>query len=346
MIDAFIAGDDLALMPVPISKPSDIEKLDQLFTAIIKKVNDDKAKCKTSTNHQGLLCESDIDASVLRILTLKKRLKLLNSPWHHNLQVATPARALETDLANHSVTLVQNNHGLLPITLHRNERIHILTPWGEQGAAIAQEIKTLQAAGSLPQGLTVTHDKISATTEAAQKVKVNNADLIIVGGLAKGSVPLSSLTAAPLTTTPYSSPVVFPDMPIGDSTQLGSIASPNLYASQDGVSDAQFAYDILRYAHTWKKTTLFISVLSPYDLPLYRDVADAMLVGYDYYGYLETSTGDYFRGPAMQAITRTLFKDVKTKKAINIPTAKLPVNVPDPNDVKEIIYARGFGLSY
>ena len=334
VIDAFKAGDDMALMPVEVSKPSDIANLNHLIDAVVDAV------------HKGEISEQEIDTSVSRILTLKAKLGLLGSSWTNKKYIPKSHQELETDLANHSITLVQNTNNLLPIILHDGEHIHILTSWGEQGEAIAQEIKTLQAAGNLPKMLTVTYDKISATTEDAQKAKVNTADLVIVGDLTKGSAPLSSLTQSRFTTTINPSPVVFPDMPMGDSTQLESIGASNAFYSQDGISGAQFAYDILNYAHTLKKTTIFISVLSPYDLPIYHNVSDAMLVGYDYYGYLETPTGNYFRGPAMQAIARTIFKDVKTGKAINTPTAKLPVNVPDPNDLNKIIYPRGFGLTY
>jgi len=335
VIDAFKAGDDIALMPVEISRPSDIVKLKHLITVVVNAVN------------AGKISEQEIDASVLRILTLKAKLGLLTTKTNSLANKAPFERhqILATKLANASITLVKNQDGILPIRSYYGEHIHILTPWGEQGAAIAQEIKILQAAGKLPKKLNVSYNKISETTEAAQQVKVDKADLVIVGDLATGAAPLSSLMQYRRAAVNTLSPVVFAQMPMGDSTQLGSVAAPIVDYSLDGISDAQFAHDILKYAHDLNKPTIFISVLSPYDLPNYRDVADAMLVGYDYYGYLITPTESYFRGPAMQAIARVIFAD-KTGKAIVKPTAKLPVNVPDPNDLKNIIYPRGFGLSY
>jgi len=74
-------------------------------------------------------------------------------------------------------------------------------------------------------------------------------------------------------------------------------------------------------------------------------VSDAMLVAYDYYGYLETPTGNYFRGPAMQAVTRIIFSD-NTGQPIHTPTAKLPIDVPDPTHLNKIVYPRGYGLTY
>ena len=103
---------------------------------------------------------------MLRILRLKVQLGLLKLnttlKQHTSSNQTYDPRQLQTDLANASVTLVQNNHHVLPIHLQAGQHIHILTPWGEQGAAIAEEIKILQAQGKLPGELTVSYDNLSS----------------------------------------------------------------------------------------------------------------------------------------------------------------------------------------
>ena len=110
-----------------------------------------------------------------------------------------------------------------------------------------------------------------------------------------------------------------------------------MFLKNDIVDDA-FALAALQYAKSKHKKTIFISLLAPYDLPNYASVSDAMLAGYDYYGYLKTDENHgYYRGPSMQALTRIIFGFSKAK-------AKLPVNIPDPMHPENIVFSRGYGL--
>lgn len=324
-IKAFQAGDDIALMPVAVSQPEDAAKVTDLISSIALAVQNKKIQL------------AELDQSVLRILRLKIKLGLLQ-PDHlplaqkisqaQRLLANKNQRELESNVTNDAVTLVQNNLKLLPIKLLSNARIHILTPWLEQGVGIAVEIKRLQMEHQLPQHLKINIIKIPDVNLEAEKKAVDNADIVIVGNSATGLLPLiSNKVPHPQGT------LVFPDMPEGDKLNSPRAGLP----LENNVHDAQFAYQVLQYAKKQGKKAIFISLLAPYDLPTYQDVSDAMLAVYDYYGYLTHGGRRYYRGPSMPALTRIIF-GVKPARG------KLPINIPNPSQPVEIIYPRGYGL--
>ena len=335
-IKAFQAGDDIALMPINISQSEDIVNIDDLIAKIEKAVLN------------GTLSRSELDQSVLRIIKLKIKLglfKLDSTPLDEKIVRAQKLFAdkyqheLESSLANDAVTLVHNFNQLVPIKLLPNARIHILTPWLEQGAGIAAEIKRLQEEHFLPQTVQVSFAKMADTDLAAEKIAIDNADIVIVGNITTKSLPLSNIKKAqwiPVASQLQAS-LVFPEIFEGDS-EKSSIRPLSISLSKTNLSDDQFAFQALQYASDQHKKTIFISLLAPYDLPNYIRVSDAMLAGYDYYGYLTDQTHGYYRGPSMQALTRVIFGFSHAK-------GKLPINIPDPNRPGEIFFSRGYGIT-
>jgi beta-N-acetylhexosaminidase len=329
-IKAFQAGDDIALMPVKVSSPADAAKVTDLVKAIVDAVN------------AGTISEDEINQSVLRILKLKLKLGLIipdATPLAEKISraeklITDPSqRELENSVSDAAITLVQNNH-LIPVKAISKMRIHILTPWLEQGAGIAEEIKLLQTNNRLPKDLQITFINMAATDLETEKKAIDNADLVMVGDSTKESLPLNALTSYQIKIIPQDS-LAFPEIPKGDTDikfEKATLDNPTL-------SDAQFAYQALQYAKNKSKPTIFISLLAPYDLPNYKDVAVAMLAGYDNYGYYSDNTHSYFRGPSMQALTRVIF-------GIKHPSGKLPIDIPDPAAPQKIVYSRGFGLSF
>lgn len=327
-IDTYKAGVDIALMPIEIHRPKDIAKFKHFIHAVELAVK------------KGKISINSLNQSIERILLLKAKLGLLkNTKINHKRN-----HQLQTQLANNSSTLVQNKHyhgkPLLPIHLHPKEKIHILTPWPEQAAAITHEINALQKQGRLPRALEITTQQMSNTTLTTERSAVDKANVVIVADIAMTSSPIHKKSAkTPITQRKKTKKEL--TIPVADQETLMNINKRHhtgkLFSS-DGVDDSQFAYDILDYAHDTDKATILVSTLSPYDLPNYKVVADAMLASYDYYGYRQRPNGTgYLQGPAMSAITRAIF-------GIDPPTGKLPVNVPNPNDINKISYPRGFGL--
>lgn len=289
-IKAFQAGVDIALMPIAITQPDEVPALEHMIADIELAVLN------------GSISAEELDQSVLRIIKLKLKLGLM-TPEQRSVeekiitaehQLADKEQhELESTITDASVTLVQNNANLLPIQLLPKTRIHILTPWLEQGEGMAVELTRLQLEGQLAKNLQVNYIDMSSTDFAQEKTAIDDADIIIVGHMANRGLPLNNL----------------------------------------GFNEAQFAYQTLQYAKSQGKKTIFISLFAPYDLPNYRDVADAMLATYNFLGYSQGDPG-YYRGPSMPALTRIIFGVSKTQ-------ARLPIDIPNPLDAAEIVYRRG-----
>ncbi len=315
-IKAFQAGVDIALMPVTILQPSDVNKVNNLMTQLESAVKN------------NVISEDELNKSVLRLIKLKLKLKLYNPDTRTLPQKITDAeqtlanknqRILENNVANAAVTLVQNNHNVVPIKLLSGARIHIVMPSTEQQLGIIEQIKFLQQEKLLPKDLKISSATIGDTNLAKEKTAVNKADIVIVGNSTKSS-----------------------DMAIA-SDSTGNLISFNSLSSgsnkiSSSLSNAQFAYKILQYAKSRQKKTIFISLLAPYDLPNYKNVADVMLASYNSLGYINTSESNgYYRGPMMPALTRVIF-------GFSNATGKLPVDIPNSAYPAEILYHRGYGL--
>ncbi|WP_347251852.1 glycoside hydrolase family 3 protein [Legionella sp.] len=335
-IKAFIAGDDIALMPITVSQPEEAHQLTELIS-----------KVETAVV-EGRISAQWLDQSVLRIIKLKMKLGLLEpEPLTLSQKIARAQqiisdqsqRDLERAVTNDAITLVQNKENVLPIHALEPTRIHILTPWLEQGAGIAEEIKRLQRELQLPQDIEVSFRKMADTHLEAEKLAIDQADIVIVGNSTTKSLPLTGLkklTPAAAFSLPQGS-LVFPDLPRGDSetvTPEKNILSP----LKTEMNEAQFAFQALAYAKAKGKKTIFISLFAPYDLPHYQSVSDAMLAGYNFYGYLARGPQGYYRGPSMPALTRVIFGIARAK-------GKLPVNIPNPIKPTENSYERGYGLT-
>jgi beta-N-acetylhexosaminidase len=335
-IKAFQAGVDIALMPVAVTGRDDAAKV----SALIKKIE--------TAVLDGTISEKELDKSVLRIIRLKISLGLFKPdqlPLAEKISHAEHLfsdknqQELENAVTNNAVTLVQNNNKLLPLQLQPNTRIHILTPWLEQGAGIAVEIARLQAEQQLPKDVQINYSKMADTDLATEKIAIDNADIIIVGNSTTKSLPIIHLEKliAMIQFPEPADTLVFPERPNGDSVNTQSHRSLS-FSKNNELNEAELAWQALLYAKNKGKKTIFISLLCPYDLPNYQNVADVMLAGYDYYGYLTEGNRGYYRGPSMPALTRIIF-------GINNATGKLPINIPNPVKPDEIIYPRGFGLT-
>ena len=122
--NVFAAGVDIALMPVSISSPSHASLLPDLIHDIVEMVK------------KGRISEADIDASVERILNLKKRYNLLCENEKVTAEASLSGHELEKGIADRSITAVINRQSLLPLK-DKTLSYFILTPWGEQAKGIA-----------------------------------------------------------------------------------------------------------------------------------------------------------------------------------------------------------------
>lgn len=318
-IKAFQAGDDIALMPLSITCEKEAIQVEKLIEAIQLEVLN------------GNLSITELDASVMRILELKIKLGLLQPdtiPLEQKIELAQQLfadpsqRALENAVTDDAITLVQNNNNLIPIQLVSGTRIYIITPSVQQGKGIDQAIKQLQAMNQLPKDIQVQFTQFQDINIEVEKKAIDNADIVIVGNRSAKSQPLVSTS----------------DVNFSEDKSERKLGKSSLSLKNSDIPEAKQAYQLLQYAKNHGKKTLFISLLAPYDLPNYKDVAEAMFAVYNPYGYIENGDQGYYGGPSMQALTRIIF-------GISKPYAKLPVAIPNPLNLTEILYPRGFGLS-
>lgn len=168
--NVFAAGVDIALMPVSISSPSQASLLPDLIRYIVEMVK------------KGRISEADIDASVERILNLKKRYNLLSIEEKVTAGALPSGPELEKCIADRSITAVINRQSLLPLK-DKTLRYFILTPWGEQARGIAT-VMTQEG-----------YQNVVATTEtelndAQVKEYIDGCDVFLLGTLSSSFTPV------------------------------------------------------------------------------------------------------------------------------------------------------------
>lgn len=231
--NAFAAGVDIALMPVSISSPSHASLLQDLIRYIVEMVK------------KGRISEADIDASVERILNLKKRYNLLREEEMVTVGASLSGHELEKGIADRSITAVINRQSLLPLK-DKTLRYFILTPWGEQAKGIA----TVMA---LEGYQNVVAAKETELNDVQVREHIGNCDVFLLGTLSNSFTPVEQ------------------DGVVTDRTKDNNDNNP--YPGW------------LRYAAGLGKKRVHLSLRAPYDIVSYAGDVDAAVATYSYYGY-------------------------------------------------------------
>lgn len=167
----FVAGVDIALMPVRISSPSQTGLLTGLTGYIMEMVE------------KGRISETDIDTSVERILTLKARYNLLDAIKKEPPDILSQSgHVLEKNISDRSVTLVINRQSLLPLK-DKTLRYFIMTPLNEQANGIAA---VMTSHGY--QHLRVAQE--AELTDAQVRKYIDECDVFLLGTLSIGLMPV------------------------------------------------------------------------------------------------------------------------------------------------------------
>lgn len=231
--NVFAAGVDIALMPVSISSPSHVGVLSDLIRYIAEMVN------------KGRISEADIDASVERILNLKKRYNLLSEDEKVTAGASLSRHELEKDIADRSITAVINRQSVLPLK-DKTLRYFILTPWGEQAKGIAA-VMTLEGYQNIVTA------KETELNDAQVREHIDGCDVFLLGTLSTSFTPVEQ------------------DGVVNDRTKDNN--DSNRYPSW------------LRYAAGLGKKRVHLSLRAPYDIVSYAGDVDAAVATYSYYGY-------------------------------------------------------------
>ncbi len=157
VIQTFHAGADIALMPIKITKPSDIPKL----SGLIEHVKQTVAK--------GLLSESEILASYRRIKIIKDELELnLSKP---KFLASKQHKEIEIALAEASITAIKGTGRI------RAQKLHFIMPDPNKCLAITQAMNKQDTHRKL-----TCSDYLSTSYEQALRA-AEQAETIIIGSI-------------------------------------------------------------------------------------------------------------------------------------------------------------------
>lgn len=141
VVQTFIAGSDIALMPTLIRSLDDTVKLDAIYNAILKAIAN------------GSLSEKRIDESVYRILALKKKYGLLNTNDNQTVdEKIKSAKAIvssqhnlriEKKMADRAVTLIKNDGETLPFNLKDNQSVLFVTAFSPRATLMQARLNQI-----------------------------------------------------------------------------------------------------------------------------------------------------------------------------------------------------------
>jgi beta-N-acetylhexosaminidase len=229
VLRCFAAGVDIALMPLLIRSSASFNQLQQLVSTAVEAI------------HSGELDESEVRASVTRILALQQKFapQQPGSEAINNAVIACPQHlALEKRIAEASLTLVSGQ--LTP--LGKTARIHLLMPGEEAALALRSALLQVNAA------LTVSWQSLENFNAAQERDWLANAEVYLVGV----SEPAISAVA------------------LGGAEDLTDLPDH---------SPASVQKALLLQAPAMQRVVIMLN--SPYRAPEYEPLTDAVLASYD-----------------------------------------------------------------
>jgi len=268
VINTFLAGVDIALMPIEIRTPDDLITLDELIKSLAAAVK------------SGQLDEQEIAKSAQRIISLKNKFRLnthldpISALINAKQTIGSAAhREIEAQLAVEAITLVKNNKNTLPLSLKTDQHIHIIMPDTRKCMAMQQAIEAIST-----QVLNYTCSSLQGFNPQQAHIDITTADIIIAGNA-----------------TPNQSAVE-----IGGMDDLKDDANFALNNAQQ----PKALKSLLSFAKANNKNTVFISLRAPYDIAEFGNYAQAVLASYAY--NIDVDKNDVVSGPAFTALAKVL----------------------------------------
>jgi beta-N-acetylhexosaminidase len=288
VIQTFHAGSDIALMPLSVRSPEDFAKVKQLIRDVSRAVQ------------TGRLDQQEMAESVQRINAVKQQYAI-DKLVIQDVDAATANadkilgnqehRKIEQQLANNAVVNIANN-GVYPLA-KTVRTVHMNMPDQTKCMAMTLALKT-----RLPE-VAFTCSSLAGQQPVDALTLIKQADLIISADI-----------------TPQQS-----------MAEMGGMDDIQQWR-QRADKEAQTAtlLSLMQQAKTLNKPGIFISMRTPYNVPLYAPYADAILVTFahnlseskyiDDYGRLITQ----YEGPIFNAVA-----DILTGKLEA--TGSLPVSI-------------------
>lgn len=273
VVETFVAGADLAVMPFKIRTKEDIDK----FYLFIKSVAN-MLQQKSEDNRFSL---AEVAQSIERISRYKEKyITLPKMSMAEQITIAEQIIAkpqhlkLEQALADNAVVLLTNKRHKLPFDVLNITRIHLLVlNWQEFGA-----LKHAITSHWISLGLTPPSISATVVADADAKAQIKQGEKLIKADLLIATI----------------------DTKIASLVDIGgaedSTTQAYLTSEQDKVSYQQLLTLQLAQAKQKKVTSVLVAKGSPYLLHSYIEIADAILVTFDDRIYQMASNTPYSPG--------------------------------------------------
>jgi beta-N-acetylhexosaminidase len=288
VIKTFAAGADIALMPLTIRRPADIKNLDTLIDDVVRSV------------HEGRLSRQEIEASAQRIEQAKSQYQLAQTnalPLEQAIEKAQNTlgskqhRQVEQALANSAIVQIKNKD-VLPVS-NKVNNIHLSMPDTTKCMALTFALKT-----RLP-SVHISCSSLASSNTTTNLALFEQADVLIAADIS-------------------------PNQSLAELGGMDDIQSWRQRTPKELQLSQQLAQ--LQAAKTQGKTTIFISLRTPYNVGLFAEYADVILASFAYNSNKTEYMDDYgrfitqYNGAIYNALA-----DVITGKIIA--TGQLPVSI-------------------
>lgn len=344
VLQTFSAGADIALMPMGLSTEAELQAFDSMLQLVMQAVR------------TGALSESEIDASVLRILKLKKKLGLLRaSSASVQSRVETALAtvgsashlAFERELAERSVTLIKNGdtgRQTLPLDARALKNVTVLASKANQGNALRN---SLQMAAAEQGNLSLQVNVFIANTmdSVAVNKEISRSQLLIIASDANKVTPVETGAVAARSLMASAEPSSYEvamavlqgsgTLAVGEDGNASLAQRKAVFLSRTDQEKVVVMVSSLQAAKALNVPSVFVSLAAPYESAVFAPYSDSVIASYNGSTYVDTQGVEI--GVAYQALCRLLL-------GVIAPTGRLPINIPGV-DGKSVLYPRGHGLA-
>lgn len=270
VVMAVKAGVDIALMPAQVTSLQTENRFARVHSALKKAVQ------------KGDIPLQQINKSAERIISLKIKRGIYPAPKETNLKkkIAKAKKTVgsknhlkaEKQIAERSVTVLQNKNRTLPFKPKKNSRVLIAAPYEDQTASMEQTIRQLIKKKKIRPVTISKMNFAERTFHDEHKKQITDADYVITGSY-----------------------VVKNDPVVNDGVIDDSVTDPGKWTTA-------FPRAVMKAAQSNQKPFVLMSLRNPYDAANFEE-AEALIAVYGFKGY----TDGQFLQPNIPAGVEAIF---------------------------------------
>ncbi len=289
VVMAVKAGVDIALMPAEVTSLQTENRFARVHSALKKAVQ------------KGEIPLQQINKSVKRIISLKIKRGIYPAPKETNLKkkISKAKKTIgsknhlkaEKQIAESSVTVLQNKNRTLPFKPKKNSRVLIAAPYEDQTASMEQTIRQLIKKKKIRPVTISKMNFAERTFHDEHKKLISDADYVITGSY-----------------------VVKNDPVVNDGVIDDSVTDPGKWTTA-------FPRAVMKAAQSNQKPFVLMSLRNPYDAANFEE-AEALIAVYGFKGY----TDGQFLQPNIPAGIEAIFGQTKPQGRLpaDIPSVTHP----------------------